>query len=81
MVVACIPGVLYGKVKSLERCGAQVHRGIKKKKCVCLCVCVSECQVCVAGGREGGRQSVCACIKIGDFLVRVAGLGISLGSD
>lgn len=24
---------------------------------------------------------VCACIKIGDFLVRVAGLGISLGSD
>lgn len=27
------------------------------------------------------RWSVCACIKIGDFLVRVAEVGISLGSD
>lgn len=43
---------------------------------------------CVARG-EGGSvcvcervdARVCACIKIGDFLVRVAGLGISLGSD
>lgn len=29
----------------------------------------------------GAERDVCACIKIGDFLVKVAGLGISLGSD
>lgn len=32
-------------------------------------------------GWPGAERDVCACIKIGDFLVRVAGLGISLGSD
>lgn len=61
-----------------------VHRywGLKKKKRVCE----REIEVC---GQGRGRKCVCvsvwmrvcACIKIGDFLVRVAGLGISLGSD
>lgn len=48
------------------------------------------CGMCVRlndGGCEGREVKeedavcVCACIKTEDFLVRVAGLGISLGSD
>lgn len=34
-----------------------------------------------AGVWPGAERDVCACIKIGDFLVKVAGLGISLESD
>ena len=64
------------KGEETKRCCVQV--GIKKKMCACVCVCLTG--VC---GRGRGRKTecVCACIKIGDFLVRVAGLGISLGSD
>lgn len=51
------------------------QRGIKQK------ACVRRDGGGVWPGAERGRRSVCACIKIGDFLVRVAGLGISLGSD
>lgn len=66
--------------KRIERCYAQVHRGINLKVCG-MCVRLND------GGCEGREVKeedavcVCACIKTEDFLVRVAGLGISLGSD
>lgn len=57
---------------------------IQRDKKVFVRVVEGERLRCVSRGKRGRvcvRVRVCVCIKIGDFLVRVAGLGISLGSD